>query len=121
MALIKCPDCQKDVSSQAESCLHCGCPISKKNNTNQNIGLPIDILCYIIMVAAYIVYFVVNEPTCGLICCIVFTLMSLIPVINGIIQGKIGDKSYYILGIKIYILFITILCFIGFADGGFTW
>ena len=27
MALIKCPDCGKDVSNQAKACPFCGCPI----------------------------------------------------------------------------------------------
>ena len=27
MALIKCPDCGKEISDRAESCLFCGCPI----------------------------------------------------------------------------------------------
>ena len=27
--LIKCPECQKDVSDQAESCIHCGFPLKK--------------------------------------------------------------------------------------------
>ncbi|MGP8282819.1 MAG: hypothetical protein ACLQT6_08910 [Desulfomonilaceae bacterium] len=28
MSLIKCPECNKDVSTQAASCPHCGAPIS---------------------------------------------------------------------------------------------
>ncbi len=28
MALIKCPECQKEISEQATSCPNCGCPIS---------------------------------------------------------------------------------------------
>jgi len=27
MALIKCPECGKDVSSKAPTCIHCGCPL----------------------------------------------------------------------------------------------
>lgn len=27
MALIQCPDCGKQISSQAASCPNCGCPI----------------------------------------------------------------------------------------------
>lgn len=35
MALIKCPDCGKEISSRAISCPNCGCPInSVSNNTN---------------------------------------------------------------------------------------
>ena len=27
MALIKCPDCGKEVSDKANACIHCGYPI----------------------------------------------------------------------------------------------
>lgn len=30
MALIKCPECGKEISDQAETCIHCGYPIQKK-------------------------------------------------------------------------------------------
>ena len=29
MGLINCPDCKKQISSNCESCIHCGCVISK--------------------------------------------------------------------------------------------
>lgn len=29
MALIKCPQCGKDISDKAPTCIHCGCPIEK--------------------------------------------------------------------------------------------
>ena len=29
MALIHCPECNKEVSDRAEICVHCGYPISK--------------------------------------------------------------------------------------------
>ena len=32
MALIKCPECGKEISDQAEFCPHCGYPIKKKND-----------------------------------------------------------------------------------------
>ena len=32
MALIKCPECGKDISNIAKNCVHCGCPI------NESIG-----------------------------------------------------------------------------------
>lgn len=30
MALIKCPECQKEISEKAKACPHCGFPITKK-------------------------------------------------------------------------------------------
>lgn len=32
MSLIKCPDCSKDVSSEAEKCPHCGRSIKKNQS-----------------------------------------------------------------------------------------
>lgn len=33
MALIKCPECGKQISSQASSCPNCGCPIASRPTT----------------------------------------------------------------------------------------
>ena len=38
MALIKCPECCKNVSSQAESCPNCGYPLSGQNVWNDNFS-----------------------------------------------------------------------------------
>lgn len=32
MAIIKCPECGKEISDRAEACIHCGFPLTKKNN-----------------------------------------------------------------------------------------
>lgn len=34
MSLIKCKECGKEISDKAESCVNCGCPISKKKSDN---------------------------------------------------------------------------------------
>lgn len=39
MALIKCPECGKEISDLAEKCPHCGCPINQ--STQLNYGQPI--------------------------------------------------------------------------------
>ena len=31
MALIKCPDCGREVSDKSKQCIHCGCPIEQEN------------------------------------------------------------------------------------------
>ncbi len=36
MALLKCPECGHDVSSEAEACPHCGYPIKKKIKTKES-------------------------------------------------------------------------------------
>lgn len=35
MALIKCPDCGKEISSRAKSCPNCGCPIAEANSEGE--------------------------------------------------------------------------------------
>lgn len=30
MALIKCPECQKEISDKSDSCIHCGNPLKAK-------------------------------------------------------------------------------------------
>ena len=40
MALIKCPECNKEISDQSELCIHCGYPIKKyqeEQSVSQNI------------------------------------------------------------------------------------
>lgn len=32
MALIKCPECNKDISNKSKICIHCGYPISEREN-----------------------------------------------------------------------------------------
>lgn len=32
MPLIKCPDCGREISDKAKSCIHCGCPIEKSDS-----------------------------------------------------------------------------------------
>ena len=34
MALIKCPDCSKEISDVAEKCIHCGRPMSESKSAN---------------------------------------------------------------------------------------
>lgn len=34
MALVKCPECEKEISDRAKVCPNCGCPISLNQDTN---------------------------------------------------------------------------------------
>ncbi len=38
MALIQCPECTKEISSEALSCPHCGYPVKGPLNEERNIG-----------------------------------------------------------------------------------
>ena len=37
MAIIKCPDCGRDVSDKASSCIHCGCSIVSVSMNTQKV------------------------------------------------------------------------------------
>ena len=37
MALIKCPECGKEISDKAKTCPNCGCPIKKITGTENEI------------------------------------------------------------------------------------
>lgn len=40
MALIRCPECRKEISDKAETCPHCGMPISSKKE-NVMVRFPV--------------------------------------------------------------------------------
>lgn len=40
MALIKCPECSKEISDRAASCIHCGCPLQQATNTAYRAEVP---------------------------------------------------------------------------------
>lgn len=41
MALIKCPECGKEVSDKASTCIHCGFPLKRENNIPSFTGMNI--------------------------------------------------------------------------------
>ena len=40
MAMINYPECGKEISSQANNCPHCGCPISERTNDIEGKNFP---------------------------------------------------------------------------------
>ena len=65
MALIKCPECNKDISDKARACVHCGCPLrieqaasTKKKSKN---------IIFLAVISAFVLLFAVllsnlNKP-----------------------------------------------------------
>lgn len=37
--IIKCPECGKEISDKADHCIHCGCPLQKHPNIDNNLML----------------------------------------------------------------------------------
>ena len=40
MSLIKCPECGKEISTEAASCPHCGYPLHKEEGPSKSMGYP---------------------------------------------------------------------------------
>ena len=38
MALIKCPECGKEISDKAEMCINCGFPLKQHENNEMSAG-----------------------------------------------------------------------------------
>lgn len=80
MALISCPDCGKEVSSRANACIHCGCPLTeidvyttppvaekkakpeKKKPAGRKLLLITAISAVVLVAAAVILYFCLFSP-----------------------------------------------------------
>lgn len=45
MALIKCPECGKEISDKAAACPNCGCPISGSNVVSKPTTAQIRVVC----------------------------------------------------------------------------
>lgn len=101
MALIKCPECNQEISDKAKVCIHCGYPIKKALTQNSDMKNKISLRiqnakdCFHVIakkagnIFGCLVYwiksaasFICNIPVVGTIVC---SLLLLITVISGII------------------------------------
>ena len=67
MALINCPECNKEISSKAESCPNCACPINRKSDKpikvkseglfmqSLNVGCTITLVIIVAIVILFII------------------------------------------------------------------
>ena len=102
MALIKCPECGKQISSKASSCPNCGCPItvtdkrraedisaeilpeekeileeaSKKNIKAAKIGLVFSIILFCIFLVFFIFGIAYRKDSKITVACIVLSIVS---------------------------------------------
>lgn len=61
MALIKCPECGKEISDKASKCQNCGYPLRKTSKHNKNIYMIIGVLGCIILISTYFIFKKSNE------------------------------------------------------------
>lgn len=52
MALIKCKECEKEISDKAKTCPNCGCPLKEKNAINKMvvIGVPLTLALFVVVI-----------------------------------------------------------------------
>lgn len=67
MALINCPECNKEISDQGDKCPNCGYPIKRKAHNKSNIKkmymiLPILLIIVICIIVSSIYYFKTLQP-----------------------------------------------------------
>lgn len=57
MALIKCPECGKELSNRASSCPNCGCPINSNMNKRSSISyLRLVISIFLLVSSLFVIY-----------------------------------------------------------------
>lgn len=91
MALIACPECQREISEQAISCPHCGMPIQAQSAPQPSIvtvsrksrSLAIALACILGGIGAHKFY--LNKPGMGVI--YLLFCWTFIPAIVGFIEG----------------------------------
>ena len=54
MAMIKCRECEREISNKAEKCPHCGFPLSKKSKENKKTNVLGTVLGIIILIIGWI-------------------------------------------------------------------
>lgn len=65
MALIKCPECGKDISSETKNCPNCGCPIKKDDNKKKSKMLAAVILNTLAVVIPVLFFIIMNSLSYG--------------------------------------------------------
>lgn len=67
MALIRCPECKKQVSDQAKSCPHCGMRLKAKKSEKEKSGRGVAIMVttFTLILAAFVLFWVFGRDMVG--------------------------------------------------------
>ena len=102
MALIKCPECNKDISNTTKNCIHCGYVLKEENTIKQpqavviadekgksaknnlNKGVMIFIILSITAILSYLMNKMVNDDYISMYTDLVFRLSSFFAVLSTI-------------------------------------
>ncbi len=106
MALIKCPECGKEISDRAESCPSCGCPMDEEEDENDSkdykSNLPYEFLCLISAIFATVVTFMIINEGAGLWFPLIFYIVSTVFGIKG--QGIVSLIGLLLSGFGIFLI-----------------
>lgn len=93
MSLIKCSECEKEISDQAKTCPNCGCPIIVVNQFGKKKDSPLSIIA--ILLAIFLTS----------------SILSVVSIFAGIIDIAINNKQYRHMG-SYYAIIWTIAAYI---------
>lgn len=90
MSMIKCPECQKEISETSTSCPNCGCPITSETSTlNQKTNIQAEIYKTAFIHSAIIVVESLIVPILG------WLLSLLSGAVCIFLQGFVPNPSWY--------------------------
>ena len=96
MALINCPECGKEISSNAKNCPNCGNPMNVKQNNKENNSIAST--TFIIAFVCMLISFFINP----------FGLLGIIAIICSIISIVNTKKSASLIVFNVFILIASI-------------
>jgi len=117
MAIIKCKECGKEISDKADTCVHCGCPISKEQQKNslkvKNIYIWLVVLlpllsCLLLWITDYFI----NSFLISLLIAVIFiTVLEIVLILKDyknlnkakVDTSSLGEISPYKINIPKYI------------------
>lgn len=85
MALIKCPECGKEISDRATSCPNCGCPSIDKEEAEKVNDTTRGIIALFLCVLGFVMALVINDG-------ILLLLPAVILILSAILSIKCGKK-----------------------------
>lgn len=97
MALTKCPECGKEVSTSAETCPHCGYPL-KVNQADKALVEETEHLSKVYLKNQK--HHMIAELVCSVICIIAGIVIAI--VLGGVVYGP--DALFIVLGIILSIV-----------------
>lgn len=124
MSLIKCPECNKEVSDKAKICPHCGYRMNYEKTMNIPFQVPIIMsVIYIIFIVASFGYIIYGHD---IVLAVVGILLCSILIVSYLVKNPLLDKIFfalYVMGaiVLIFDYNITQLNFEGSILGKYTY